>query len=135
MIRRWTVQPDMEIPTAFGPLPVVSRGQLVESMLDAASLLDRAGGGVSVVVGRERTGVEHEMVTTGAVFEWRDRTDAKPAPEPRQQVLPEPTLPEPPDPEDDPTTFRAGEPVDDINDGLDPSMLEEEDESSLETQR
>jgi len=135
MIRRWTVHPDMEIPTEFGVLPVVSRGQLVEAMLDAVSLLDRAGGGVSVVVGRERTGVDHEMVTTGAVFEWRDRTETKAAPEQRTHVLPEPPEMPEPAPEDDPTTYRAGEPAEEIDDGLDPSSLEEEDETAMEIQR
>lgn len=143
MIRRWAVHPDMEIETDFGPLPIVSRGAFVEAVLDAVSLVDRAGGGFSVVAGRQVTGLDHEAVTTGLVIEWRDNANAKPAPERPSEVLPEPNLDAARDiavdgeqPEgDDPTTFRAGEPPDDIGDGLDPGTLDEEDESSLETAR
>lgn len=152
MLRRWVVYPDMEIQTPNGPLPIVSRAAFAEAMSDLMAMIDRAGGGGTIVSGRERTGVEGEMATTGLVFEWRDRTDAKPAPEQRTHVLPDVEVSaaqaiqdhaeelaalaaeEPPE-GDDPTTFRAGEPDDAINDGLDPNTLEDEDESSLEKLR
>lgn len=142
MIRRWQVQPDQMFVTRDGDeIPVVSRGAFVEAVLDAVSLVDRAGGGFSVVAGRMRTGMEGEMVTTGLVVEWRDRTDAKPAPE-QPAAVPDLSAAhdiaqhgvEPPA-GDDPTQYRGGEPVDDIGDGLDPATLAEEDESSVETVR
>jgi hypothetical protein len=87
------------------------------------------------------------MITTGAVVEWRHRTDARPEAEQQMgapmrvedaQALdaladhpkPDRIAAEPP-PEDDPTQFRAGEPVDDIGDGIDPNALPEEDDSEV----
>lgn len=59
---------------------------LIEAFVDAATMLDIAGGALQVVVGREKTGVPNEMVMTGALLEWRDRTDAKPQAEAAVQV-------------------------------------------------
>lgn len=73
MQRRWQVHPD--------ETGIVSREALISAFIDAATMLDIAGGTLSVVTGRMPTGLPGEMVTTGAVFEWRDRTDAKPQPE------------------------------------------------------
>lgn len=76
--RRWQVRPDYAIETQDGPLGVVSRQALVEAIIDGATMLDRAGGVFTVIVGRQATDLAGEMVTTGAIFEWKDRTDAKP---------------------------------------------------------
>jgi hypothetical protein len=78
MVRRWQVPPDES--------GTMSREALIGAMIDAAALLDIAGGGLTVLVGRERTNLPGEMVMTGAVLEWRDRTDAKAQPEAPQTV-------------------------------------------------
>lgn len=82
MIRSWAVRPD-----ARG---VVTREMLIEAFVDAATMLDIAGGALQVVVGRTKTDVPNEMVMTGAVLEWRDRTDAKPQAEVAASVTPQP---------------------------------------------
>lgn len=125
-IRRWLVQPDTIKDTQFGPLPVVSREAFVDSVLDAVSLCDRAGGGFTVFCSRERTDVEHEMVTTAVMVEWRDRTDAKPQPERPVQAAPAPPLPEDPEPEELEAAL-VGAPAD----GLDERALPEEDLSEI----
>jgi hypothetical protein len=146
MIRRWHVEPDMEVQTADGDVLAISREALIMAAADACVMADRAGGGFSMWFDRFPTGLPGEMVTTGAIVEWRDRTDAKAAPErqsgqPQRAEEPAPlssvNVPmqaytnEPP-PEDDPTQYHGGELRDDIGDGLDPATLEEEDESALE---
>jgi hypothetical protein len=73
MVRRWQVPPDES--------GTMSREALISALIDASALLDIAGGTLSVVVGRQPTNLPGEMVMTGAVLEWRDRTDAKPQPE------------------------------------------------------
>jgi len=139
----------MEVQTADGDVLAISREALIMAAADACVMADRAGGGFSMWFDRFPTGLPGEMVTTGAIVEWRDRTDAKAAPE-RQSGQPQrvdlglnpeearvemgtmvPQAPEPP-PEDDPTQYKGGELRDDIGDGLDPNTLEEEDESALE---
>lgn len=67
--------------TPDGTIPVVSQNSLVKAVADGALMLDRAGGTLSVVLQRHATGFPNEMVTVGAVIEWRDRTDARPQPE------------------------------------------------------
>jgi len=152
MIRRWHVEPDMEVQTADGDVLAISREALIMAAADACVMADRAGGGFSMWFDRFPTGLPGEMVTTGAIVEWRDRTDAKAAPE-RQSGQPQrvdlsesisalepdtgPEFSPPmerhePPPEDDPTQYKGGELRDDIGDGLDPNTLEEEDESALE---
>lgn len=69
---------------------VVSQDALIKAVYDAAIMLDRAGGVASVVVGRAPTGLDGEMVTTGAVVEWKDRTDARAQPEKASTVHEEP---------------------------------------------
>lgn len=81
MLRRWQVPPDES--------GTMSREALIGALIDAAALLDIAGGGLTVLVGRERTNLPGEMVMTGAVLEWRDRTDAKAQPEAPQTAAPE----------------------------------------------
>jgi hypothetical protein len=76
----------------------VSDDAMLASMMEAAALLKRAGGVLTVIVQREPTDFPGERVTTAAVFEWKDRTDARPQPEPIQQFVAD--LPEDPDPEE-----------------------------------
>jgi hypothetical protein len=118
--RSWAVRPD-ETGT-------VSREALIGAMIDGATLLDIAGGVLSVVVGRAPTDVPGEMVMTGALLEWKDRTDARSQPEAPVAVTPEPRRePEPevlaePEADVDPVA-----PDVDPSDGFDYSTLEEED--------
>lgn len=74
---------------------MVDRQDLFDAVADAVTMVDRAGGVMSLVVGRGETGYPGEMVTTAAVVEWKDRSDAKPQPErpSAPAELPEP-LPE-----------------------------------------
>jgi hypothetical protein len=69
-IRTWAVHPDES-----GEVPRQAMG---EALMDGEALLARAGGMLTVVTQRMPTGFPNEMVTVGAVFEWRDRTDARP---------------------------------------------------------
>lgn len=73
-IRRRQVQP--------GETGIVEFDDLVREVVNALGVQDFAGGVVSIVVDRMPTNLQGEMVTVGAVVEWRDRTDAKAAPEP-----------------------------------------------------
>jgi hypothetical protein len=76
------VHPDSELDTRqHGTILFVSRNALLEAMVDAAAVLDMAGGVLTVVCGRHPTDVPGEMVTTSAVVEWKDRTDAREQPE------------------------------------------------------
>jgi hypothetical protein len=141
MIRRWRVQPDMEEETADGMILAVSQEALAVAVMDAVTMVHRAGGVFQVVCERFPTGLPGEMVTTGAVVEWRHRTDARPEPE-KPSGQPEITheavesvstwdTSEEPPPQDDPSQYRAGEPADDIGDGIDPNALPEEDDSEI----
>lgn len=136
MIRRWRVEPDIEVETQDGLVPAVSVEALINATVDACVMAYRAGGGFSVWQQRYKTGLEGEAVTLSAIVEWRDRTDAKPAPERVQDtVTPEQVTAmyaAEPEPQDDPTLYRGGEYVDDIGDGIDPSALPEEDDSAVE---
>lgn len=89
MQRPWAVRPDQENG-------VLSREALIAALVDAATMLDIAGGCLEVVVGRAPTDVPGEMVMTGAMLCWKDRTDAKPQQEARVQVTPEPIEEDPP---------------------------------------
>lgn len=99
-VRRWRIHPDVQFPVAGEMTAVVSRDALVEGILDGVAMLDRSGGVLTVIVGRTPTELEGEMVTTGAVVEWKNRSDAKPQPEQPSHVpvvsagLFEPTEPE-----------------------------------------
>lgn len=83
MQRRWQIEPDIAREVADGAVAVVSQDALAKAMYDAAIMLDRAGGVITVLVGRIPTGFPGEMVTTGALVEWKDRTDARPQAEAR----------------------------------------------------
>ena len=80
-IRRWRVHPDIQVPVNGEWLDVVSREALVHGILDGVAMLDRTGGVLTVIVGRAATELDGEMVTTGAVVEHKNRSDAKPQPE------------------------------------------------------
>lgn len=89
--RKWLVRPDHQIQTLDGDvIAAVSQEQLVKAVYDLAIVLDRAGGVGSIIVARTPTGVEGERVTTGALCEWKDRTDARPQPERDAQIPVEP---------------------------------------------
>lgn len=140
MIRRWRVQPDMEEETADGVVLAVSQEALAVAVMDAVTMVHRAGGVFQVVAERFPTGLPGEMVTTGAVVEWRHRTDARPEPE-KVTPLEQPVnatetpagnfVPNEPPREDDPTQYKGGELVDDIGDGIDPNALPEVDDSEI----
>lgn len=87
-VRLWQVHPDHEVQTSQGPVAAVSRQAIDQAFLDGATLVDKAGGVFTVICGRHPTDLPGEMVTTGLICEWKDRTDAKAAPEPRADVLP-----------------------------------------------
>jgi hypothetical protein len=77
MIRRRQVFPDES--------GTVSREALLEAMIDCATFLDFAGGTLSVVVQRAPTVLPGEMVTVGAVVEWRHDARVQPRPEQFEQ--------------------------------------------------
>jgi hypothetical protein len=81
--RPWAVRPDQQDGS-------LSREGLIAALVDAATMLDIAGGCLEVVVGRAPTDVPGEMVMTGAMLCWRDKTDGKPQREASVQVTPEP---------------------------------------------
>lgn len=117
MKRGWAVRPDES--------GTVSREALIGALIDGATMLDLAGGVLSVVVNRAPTGFPGEMVTTLALVEWKDRTDAREHPETEVAVPSEPRrepAPAPADPEPEP----EGDEVDPA-DGFDYSRLQEED--------
>ena len=93
-IRRRTVHPDAVLYTEnYGEVPFVSEQRLNEAVLAATEALSLAGGVLTVLVKRHPTDVDHEMVTSGAIIEWKDRTDARPqreTAEPVQARQPEP---------------------------------------------
>jgi hypothetical protein len=90
MIRRVAVRPDPETG-------LVSREAHVQAFMDLEAMCWTAGGVGSVIVDRTRTNVPGEMVTTFAVVEWKDRTDAKPAPESESHELADSAQPAPND--------------------------------------
>lgn len=85
-IRTWVARPDsiMVVKDEHGEpfeLPIVSREQMRELYLDGEAMQAHGGGVVTCYAERRRTGVPNEMVTVAAVFEWKDRADARPQPE------------------------------------------------------
>ncbi len=67
--------------------PIVDRRDVLEALEDMESVLYVAGGGFTVITQRVRAedvlvdGLPQEAFTQAVVFEWTDRTDARPAPE------------------------------------------------------
>ena len=132
-VRRRRIYPDATIETdTYGPIDFVSDEAYLDAVLAAAQTQALAGGVLSIVVERHPTDLQNEMVTTGGIIEWKDRTDARPAPEP---VAPRPAAAPAPEPETlrDEIEAEVAEALraDDVGDGLDPSTLEEEDLSSV----
>lgn len=73
-IRRQALRPDQETG-------IVPREAIIQALMDAEAVMNLSGGVLTVVVDRAKTDVPGEMVTTYALLEWKDRTDAKQAPE------------------------------------------------------
>ena len=67
----------------------VSDELMAESYMKALAIQSAMGGIVSVIVGRRRTDLEGEAITTGAVFEWKDGVSTRVKPEPETAVVPE----------------------------------------------
>jgi hypothetical protein len=111
----------------------VSREALVEAFMDALAIIDRAGGVLSIVAGRVPTDVPGEMLTNGLMIEWKDRAHATASPERPTQVVAPPA----PDPDPTPEALEAQLEAEldaqrkAAPDGLDPSTLDEVDESSI----
>lgn len=117
MQRTWAIRPD--------ETGLVSREALISAFIDAAALLDIAGGTLSVVTGRTPTNVPGEMALNGVVLTWMDRTNAKPQPEAPSTVTTAPVEPE--EPEDGFKYEPEAEATDENPDGFDLSKLEDED--------
>jgi hypothetical protein len=80
------LHPDEVFTTRGGrEIPVVSEEQFLNELLSLGRLQMFAGGVISSVVFRQPTDLPGEMVTVGAVLEWKDRTDARDQPEPVSQ--------------------------------------------------
>lgn len=142
MVRRWQVHPDMQIETQrYGLIPVVSRQLIDQAFLDGAAMVAAAGGGFTAFPHRHPTDLDHEMVTVSLMCEWRDRTDAKPQPEPAVAPQPEPeeepqAVFPPADAEEVAATVDDGAEIvvegDSVNpDGFDYTTLEDEDLESV----
>jgi hypothetical protein len=134
--RPWLVRPDTGMQLSDGTMiEFVSREALVEAFMDALSIIDRAGGVLSIVAGRVPTDVPGEMLTNGLMIEWKDRAHATTSPERPTQVVAQRSeardaatlaLDPDPTPQDLEARLEAEAP-----DGLDPSTLDEVDESSI----
>jgi hypothetical protein len=67
---------------------VVTREALHEAVYAGIEMLDFAGGVLSIVTQRAPTVLEGEMVTVGAVVEWRHDARVQPRPEQFEQATP-----------------------------------------------
>lgn len=89
-IRRRELHPDETFITRAGrEIPVVSEEQYLAALVDLGRFQLFAGGVITAVNFRAPTDLDGEMVTVGGVLEWKDRTDARPQPEPVAQPNPE----------------------------------------------
>jgi hypothetical protein len=77
MIRREQVHPN--------EAGIVTLDMLIEAAIRGCTTLDFAGGCLSIVVDRSPTGLPGEMVTTGAIMEWRHDARVQPRPEQFEQ--------------------------------------------------
>lgn len=68
---------------------MVSREEMREAFLDFEAVIACSGGTLTVVVERAPTDMPLEMVTSRALFEWKDHTNARPRPEDQVHVLTE----------------------------------------------
>ena len=87
-IRTWEVPASAQITIGEQDYPIVTQDDLIKAMVDAAVVVDRAGGCIALTVMRVPTGVPNEMLTTRALVSWQDRTNAKPQPEPSALTQP-----------------------------------------------
>lgn len=67
--RPWVIPPDQ-------PDGTLSRDALIVALIDAATLLDIAGGCLEVVVGRVPSAMPGAMTMNSAALCWKSRTDA-----------------------------------------------------------
>jgi hypothetical protein len=127
MQRRRALEPDTIIETrTYGEVAIVSDRVFLETAMAFAQLQTIAGGVVTQIVDRHPTDVPQEMVTTFAVFEWKDRTDAKAQPEAQTGVAMPAALDDPTPGELEEALEAEAEP-----DGLDPESLAEEDMDAI----
>jgi hypothetical protein len=122
MIRRRQVLPD-ETGT-------VSQEALIQALIEAASWLDFAGGGLVVLTTRAPTDWAGEMVTRHVSIEWRSSASANPASPAQfeQVVAPEPVPPPEPVSPDSPGVRVPASLADEDNpDGFEFDKLEAED--------
>jgi hypothetical protein len=84
MERRRELHPDQifTTPKSGREIAVVSDEQYLEALVEVGRFQLFAGGVITSVLFRHPTDLPGEMVTVGGVLEWKDRTDAKPQPEP-----------------------------------------------------
>jgi hypothetical protein len=88
-IRRRELHPDETFQTRSGrQIPVVSEEQYLAQLVDLGRFQLFAGGVITAVNFRAPTDLDGEMVTVGGVLEWKDRTDARPQPEPATEPEP-----------------------------------------------
>lgn len=136
-VRRRALGPDQVIYTqAYGEIAVVSDAAFLEMDLAFGQMQLIGGGVVTQIVERHPTDLPQEMVVTRAIFEWKDRTDAKPQPEAVTGTalggaVAVPADPSPEELEGALEAQEAAQAPDAEPDGLDPSTLEEEDESAI----
>ncbi len=82
-IRSRAIRPDTVLETSDGRvIECVSDEAFVRGVVDAATAITLVGGEMRVVVQRQATEFANEAVTTAALIEWRNHTEAKPQPEP-----------------------------------------------------
>lgn len=118
------LHPDEMVTTRGGrEIAVVSEEQFLTELVNLGRVQAFAGGVITSVVFRQPTDLPGEMVTVGAVLEWKDRTDARDQPEPAHldQIVAEPRWA--PDaaglPDDDMEETGSDEPLEDeVGDGL-----------------
>jgi hypothetical protein len=96
-VRRRALEPDTIIETRGREIAVVSDQAFLEMSVAFAQMQLIGGGVVTSIVERYPTDLPGEMVTTRAIFEWKDRTDAKAQPEAQTGVAlaPDAPLPDP----------------------------------------
>jgi hypothetical protein len=80
-------------------LDEIRKAGIAQAILDGEAALHRLGGVLTIVVGRHPTDLPGEMVTTSALIEWKDRTDARPQPETPGDPVPEQAAPPAREPE------------------------------------
>jgi hypothetical protein len=133
MIRRWRVQPGMVL--------AVSQEALAVAVMDAVTMVHRAGGVFQVVCERYPDGAagrDGDDWCGGGVAAPHGRTAGARARQPDRDAVADGadirvesgSVHEPP-PEDDPTQYKGGEFRDDIGDGIDENALPEEDDSEI----